>query len=131
MSEKNMTTHERRAEHVRAFEQVIEMYKDINATGGGSTLPRGVSKDSKVVMPSTCDFLCDVSLTVNRALPTANYRAIFHLLYTEQSREESVVVPEVLAYIKDRVGQLLISRKVYPTQQYFKGKAIINGRDHI
>ena len=123
MSERKLTTHERRALHVHAFDQVIEVYTGLIVNHGESTTPRGVTKGSRVIAPSTCDFICDVELTAARVLSKKEY-IMFSDVYKETRKDEKDIPVEVLDHIKDRVGQLLLSRRIYPTQRYFRGKAI-------
>src|SRR5208337_2174551 len=99
------------------------MYTSLITNGGGSTLPRGINKNSRVIAPSTCDFICDVELTVNRALSKLD-KGLFWKVYHETSLNESDVAPEALAHIKEQVGKLFISRRIYPTYKYFRGRTI-------
>ena len=123
MSERKLTTHERRALHVRAFDEVSEMYTDLIHNHGESTTPRGVTKGSRVIAPSTCDFICDVELTAARVLSKRDY-VLFTEVYKETRRDEKDIPTEILEHIKDRVGQMFLSRHIYPTHRYFRGKAI-------
>lgn len=123
MSDRKLTTHERRAQHVRAFDQVTEMYTNLILNHEESTTPRGVTKGSRVVAPSTCDFICDVELTASSVLNKMEY-VLFSDVYRYTRKEEKDIPVEILEHIKSRVGQLFLSRQIYPTQRYFRGKAI-------
>lgn len=123
MSERKLTTYERRILHGRVFNEVIEMYTSLVQNNGASTTPRGVTKGSRVVAPSTCDFICDVELTAARVLSKKEY-TIFIDVFKDASKEEKDVPAELLDHIKNRVGKLLLSRHIYPTTSYFRGKEI-------
>lgn len=123
MSDRKLTIWERRAQNARAFDRVVEMYTRLITNSNRSTLPKGITKNSRVIAPSTCDFICDVELTVNRALSKRD-QELFWKVYHKTSLNESDVTPEALAHIKDQVGRLFLSSRIYPTYIYFRGKAI-------
>ncbi len=102
---------------------MIELYTELVVTGNESTLPRGIAQGSRIAAPSTCDFICDVELIANRELCVKD-RGLFWLVYHDAKFKESRCEPDVVARIKELVGKQFISRRLYPTNKYFKGKPI-------
>lgn len=99
----------------------MDYERALTATGGGGANPR-------IVRPTISDFICDVEIAARRALTQSEY-AVFQRLYVfqdwatgELEAEEKHYGLKVVHAIRTKVGELLISRSIYPASRYFRAK---------
>lgn len=112
-------TRERRALNHRAFTETIDAYITLKSRSTISAVD--VSNESggavNLAKPSALDFFCDIDNQIkivvkDDMLPQFIERFIFG--------DELVMTLEQTNYFEQRIGQLFVSRGIWPTQKYFR-----------
>lgn len=115
----------------RAFSDVMEEYQEIKATLGSSSCEgfyNGLAREggrtamnTRVVRPSVIDFVADVELAARRALHPAEF-TFFRQYYINGENLQPERVELYDKTVQQKVGKMLIHRRVHPTSNYYKAK---------
>lgn len=111
----------------KAFDQVIPIYVDLKSVDGQIKQQEFGKRDTcgdnpRVVKPSDQDFIADVELAFNRALPTVEDKK-----FLSDILQGKPVHTEYSLKVKQRVGRELVRRHIYPVSIYFRGTEVIRG----
>lgn len=114
------------------FELVIASYQEFKSTSGtlgafdySKTLEgRGAGHIVGVAVPTISDYICEVELSAKRSLNDAEF-AVFKVVYMEMGEAPLLKDDEVgavLIRIQEKVGRMMVKRKLYPISRYMKSK---------
>jgi hypothetical protein len=107
----------------KAFDRVLEAYRDAKDTGGiGAAVLSGGKGVSNPVKPSLTDFRCDVMKVVNKCLLNAVDRLRFRLAYIDFDSESPIdcevfaerVMGSMRHGLEQGCGAEFIKRGIYP-----------------
>jgi hypothetical protein len=113
----------------QAFQAVIEQYmeiKSVNGTSSCSGFYRGLTKEGgrtglnpRVVQAGPSEFIADVELAARRALSTD---ISLHILFFEEFvlGQATGMSTEDRERIEQAVGRMLIARRIFPVEMYFR-----------
>jgi hypothetical protein len=111
----------------KAFAQVVEIYAALVSVDGQIKQQEFGKRDTcgdnpRGVKPSDQDFIADVELAFDRALPTPQDKQI--LVDMLQGKE---VPAEYQQKVRQRVGRELVRRQIHPANIYFRGREVKRG----
>jgi hypothetical protein len=112
-------TRERRALNHRAFTETVDAYVTLKSRSTISSVDASqeVGGSVNLAKPSALDFFCDVDNQVSIVVKGDMLQVFIERFIVGN---ELALTLEQANYFEQRIGQLFVSRGIWPTQKYFK-----------
>jgi|ERR1035437_1702332 hypothetical protein len=112
-------TRERRALNHRAFTETVDAYVTLKSRSTISAVDASqeVGGSVNLAKPSALDFFCDVDNQVSIVVKGDMLQVFIERFIVGN---ELALTLEQANYFEQRIGQLFVSRGIWPTQKYFK-----------
>jgi hypothetical protein len=112
-------TRERRALNHKAFTEVVDAYITLKSRSTISAVDSSQEAGGSVNLakPSALDFFCDVDNQINIVVKEDMLQLFIGRFFIG---DDLAMTLEQANYFEQRIGQLFVSRGIWPIQQYFK-----------